>query len=158
HKPGLITSASETADNIVAGGGAGGSDPRFVPRPTIQCAYSKGQCAVRQDGAASAGINGRPARGPLRRKTMALHVLNNGDDIANFGSTTDSVFGLNGSDYISAGGGNDLVSGDAGNDTISGGDGLDRLDGGDGVDTVLYSSAPGGNYGSGVVVSLADGF
>ena len=66
-----------------------------------------------------------------------------GDDIVYAGTGSDTVSGADGNDLISGVAGNDNIYGDEGNDTLIGGVGNDTLDGGYGNDVYRFSNGDG---------------
>lgn len=76
-----------------------------------------------------------------------------GNDFLFTFSGNDTLFGGDGGDFISAGQSSDQLNGEAGNDTLNGGTGFDTLDGGANSDTADYSDRSGA-----VSVNLVSGF
>lgn len=108
-----------------------------------------------------------PSNGDRYRFDLNVLLGTDGNDSLVGGSGDDRISGGKGNDTLVGGGGHDRIDGGAGNDTLFGqegddvftpGAGRDQLYGGSstadsGIDTVSYA-----NYGSGVSVSLFNGY
>jgi Ca2+-binding RTX toxin-like protein len=72
-------------------------------------------------------------------------------DLLSGNISPNSLYGLDGNDWLDGRGGADLLDGGYGDDTLQGGGSADTLNGGEGADTAWYLDSP-----AGVLVSLID--
>jgi Ca2+-binding RTX toxin-like protein len=104
-----------------------------------RASYRESQTGLRAD-LADPGSNTGEAAGDIYIDIEEMEG-SNGNDTLGGDTQANSLYGLNGHDWIDGRTGNDTLYGSEGNDTLVGGEGRDRLEGGNGIDFASYETS-----------------